>query len=666
MAHNGIWSLTLGVCCGLVFGQPPLVSDSPPIPGEVRVIGRSGEGRNIGLVVLSTEGDPDAKPGIVIVAGLDGRHTIGVEVALGVARRLVEQHAELLRTHTVYVLANANPDAVARWRAGGPRIDWGGTLTPRDDDRDRRIDEDPPTDVNGDGHITMMRVRLPSPMHGLTLTHVIDTDDPRLMRAPDANKGEHATHAVLVEGFDADGDGRIAEDGPGGVDLDRNFPYLWPEAAADAGAYPLCEPESRAIADWLIERQNVVAVIVYGPKDTIVRVPAAGRMDVTGRVPLGTEEDDRATYDALSEAFKEVTRQQSAPAGDNAGSLQGWAYAHMGLLSFSTPVWVRPDQLRREGGDRGEGSGAVPAQAPTPQPRDERAELIAQGATPQVAEFLTAAPERRRAMAMELLSMPAEEREAMQAEFLKMPTEIQSRVMQEIQRMRPEGSVGSNNGALFFSQPATGRPARRGGAAQPGPAPGASAPGVTANTSEEGKWLAYSDERGEGFVEWQPFVHPTLGKVEIGGFIPGFRLNPPEMELDRLVDEQTAVVAMLLSRMARPVADCVLVEPLGEGVWRIGVRVINAGELPTRLSIGVKARRRAPMRLRMDIEDDRILSGSPRRLIQRLAKGERHDSQWIVRGAPGSRVTVLLETAEYGTTVLDIPLEPRADQGGER
>src|SRR5690606_21752740 len=66
-------------------------------------------------------------------------------------------------------------------------------------------------------------------------------------------------------------DGRYNEDGVGGLDLHRNYPYNWrPEPGKDltgrgytqngAGEFPLSEPETKAVFMWLITHPNVGVV----------------------------------------------------------------------------------------------------------------------------------------------------------------------------------------------------------------------------------------------------------------------------------------------------------------------------------------------------------------------------------------------------------------------
>jgi hypothetical protein len=71
------------------------------------------------------------------------------------------------------------------------------------------------------------------------------------------------------EGVDNDGDGRVNEDGIGGLDLHRNYPENWRPMSEEtgrgqvqggAGEYPLSEPETRAVFSFLMTHPHVSIV----------------------------------------------------------------------------------------------------------------------------------------------------------------------------------------------------------------------------------------------------------------------------------------------------------------------------------------------------------------------------------------------------------------------
>src|SRR5205085_9685579 len=94
---------------------------------------------------------------------------------------------------------------------------------PMADDDDGLYDEDGPDDLDGDGNICQMRRLDPNGAWR------VSPEDQRLMvpLQPD-EKYEGPRYTLLgEEGIDNDGDGLINEDGPGGYDLNRNWPAGW-------------------------------------------------------------------------------------------------------------------------------------------------------------------------------------------------------------------------------------------------------------------------------------------------------------------------------------------------------------------------------------------------------------------------------------------------------
>jgi murein tripeptide amidase MpaA len=98
------------------------------------------------------------------------------------------------------------------------------------------------------------------------------------------------------------------------------------------------------------------------------------------------------------------------------------------------------------------------------------------------------------------------------------------------------------------------------------------------------KLLKWNDEHldGKGFVNWRPFEHPQLGKVEIGGWIERRTFgNPPEQFLLRTLEPNTTFViahALMGPRLGVRRASA---EALGAGIYRVRCVVANSGYLPT-------------------------------------------------------------------------------------
>src|SRR4030042_1212485 len=65
--------------------------------------------------------------------------------------------------------------------------------------------------------------------------------------------------------------------------------------------------------------------------------------------------------------------------------------------------------------------------------------------------------------------------------------------------------------------------------------------------------LAFSDKelQGRGFVPWKAYSHPTLGAVEIGGFVTYTTNPPPAVMIEKLLQSQVPWVWHLADKMPR-------------------------------------------------------------------------------------------------------------------
>lgn len=543
-------------------------------------LGRSLEGREIPLLTLSAS-SASREPAVLIVAGLDGTHLVGSEIAVRLAERLVREHPELLEAVTIHLIPRANPDAAER-NPRGVRAGHAANLRPVDLDRDGAIGEDGPVDLDGDGAVVLMR-QVDPPL-GAAATHLADPAEPRLLKTPDRAKGERAIYAVWTEGLDQDGDGRIAEDGPGGVRLDRNFPHLHPEHEPDAGRHSLSEPETRAIAEFVVANPNIVLAVVYGRHDTMTRPPEFKRMDATGRTPLGLLEEDRPLHESLAKLFKETVGETRAAESDHAGSLHAWLYAHRGIATIATVGWGRPEPPAPVAPASADAGPLASADAP------------ASGEAPEQFEEGRAAEEG-----------PSPE-----------PASIEP-------PKSPDRSL---------------KPA----------------------DPEAAAWLAISDASGGiGFVEWHPFEHPTLGPVEIGGFVPGFTTNPPPQQLDAIAAGHLSLLAELVRRRPQLRVEGPQVKELAPGLYEVRLAIVNEGRLPTATEMGVRARATLPIVLRLSTPTERIVAG---RRIERAWRiegdGGRFERRWILREPPGGEIEIEMVSDHFPDLLLRFAASPDA------
>ncbi len=622
-------------------------------------IGSSGNGSDLTLLTLSS-GNAEQNPAFLITAGLDGRRPVDSETALRVAENILTNHPDLLDNLTIYILPLVNPDGLAH-NQGAFNPSLRTTLTPLDNDRDGASDEDGPVDLNGDGYITQIR-RLNPPLDDPP-THLADPAAPRLLKKPDPLNEETATYTLYPEGLDQDHDGLIAEDGPGGIDLDRNFMHGWPAFSLDAGPVPLSESEALALAQFVIDHPRIVAALTYGRHDNLVKPPDGKGKGPEGRSPKNIDSGDVKLYKEISELYKDITGQKIASKEDIAGSFHAWLYAQRGIPSFASTVWGRPKPEKKNGEEKKE----APSDAPDKSPADP------------VSGTWTGSLNIPQAGEMDFtITMTLKEGNAVSASFDSMMS------------FDLTGTYDPGSGSLTFtgdigegmtlemdltidgnslSGTTTGpdgesidiKATRSGEAPETGEGKKGNKKDKKNKPADEdaAAWLKYSDDQrdGAGFVEWTPFDHPTLGPVEIGGFVPGFKLNPPADELDELAKKQTDFIIKLLEKRPRLTIKEPQVEMLSAGLYDIHFALINEGFLPTKTAMAVKNRATLPTVVRLSSPVERIVSGDRVSRVWAIpGSGGRSTHHWIIKTEPGETVTVTILNQQFGDQTITIPL----------
>ena len=145
----------------------------------------------------------------------------------------------------------------------------------------------------------------------------------------------------------------------------------------------------------------------------------------------------------------------------------------------------------------------------------------------------------------------------------------------------------------------------------------------------------FGKEKIDGFVDFKPVQHPDFpGKtVEVGGFKPLVRLNPPAGQLDALGNKHTDFAVTVIEKFPRLAIREVKTERLGGGVYRITARVANDGVMPTSTEMGRIAQQNYPLQVKLELPGKaEFLQGSPRQVIDRLeGNGGSAERSWLVR-----------------------------------
>ncbi len=319
----------------LVDAYPELLS--------MQSIGKSEQGREMWLITLNNPktGPDTEKPAIYIDGNVHGNEIQGAEAVMYSIWYLTKSYGkvqpltELMDRVSFYFLPMQNPDGRDYW------FDEPNTSSssrsgqrPTDNDFDGLLDEDGPEDLNGDGHIGRMYRFDPN---GRSRRN---RDDPRIIERVEPGKVGDLS-MVGSEGIDNDGDGRINEDGPGGYDMNRNWPSGWQPNYIQYGSgdYPFDRPETSAIGLFIEAHPNIAAGQSYhNSGGMILRGPGAkSRENLYPRA-------DKAVYDALGKAGEEMLPFYRymiihADLYTVHGGFVNWLSEGLGIASFTNELW---------------------------------------------------------------------------------------------------------------------------------------------------------------------------------------------------------------------------------------------------------------------------------------------------------------------------------------
>lgn len=277
---------------------------------DLYIVDNSYEGRPIYQMTVTNKksGKATDKPAAFFEGNRHSGEVTSTESVLWLMHYLIENYnkesdvTQAVDNYAIHLRPINNPDGhnLYMHTAQSNR----STVRPFDNDGDGLLDEDPSEDLDGDGYIRQMRYKVEAQGD-----YIIDPRDAtgRLMKRVEAGKGDYK---IAQEGIDNDGDGRINEDGIGGLDLHRNYPENWRPARENtgrgwtqggAGEYPLSEIETRSVFLFLLANPNIYIV---NSMDT--RVPMHLRAPSTA--PASTMfPEDNFWYEHFDKIGKSIT-----------------------------------------------------------------------------------------------------------------------------------------------------------------------------------------------------------------------------------------------------------------------------------------------------------------------------------------------------------------------
>jgi hypothetical protein len=323
-------------------------------------IGKSAQGRAMFALILNNArtGADTSKPAMYIDGNIHGNEIQASETVLYTVWYLVEQYGKndaitkLVDRSAFYFIPCVNPDGRQAWfdKQNSPHSSRTG-MKPTDDDRDGVADEDGPDDLDGDGSIGMMWRRDPNGTHKRSELDPNEMEfvQPEVRADGTIRRGDWSIAGQ--EGIDNDGDGQVNEDGPGGYDMNRNWPGDWqPDHVQNgAGDWPFSNPETDSIGRFVMSKPNIAAAQAYhNAGGMILRGPGAPDRE-------SAYASDRGTYEAIANAGAEMLPgYRSMVIWSDLYPVRGgfvtWLSESYGIVSFTNELWTEK-RIMQNGSD---------------------------------------------------------------------------------------------------------------------------------------------------------------------------------------------------------------------------------------------------------------------------------------------------------------------------
>ena len=313
-------------------------------------IGTTPEGRDLWLLTIGP--DPDrTRPSVWVDGNMHASELCGSSVALAMAEDILRHHLDpeaplldlprpaidALRDVRWFVLPRMSPDGAEAVLKTGRYV----RSAPRDLRPNRTHSRWMTGDVDGDGLALLMRVKDPGGEYvaseevpGLMLPRRIEDDGPYYKLYPEGYIEHFDGHTIPTPHFLSDNE----------TDFNRQFPWSWAPAheQAGAGAYPLAEPEARAVVEHASRHPEIFAWLnchTFGG----VFIRPLGHLPDTKMDPqdlalfrqIGAWGEELTGYPMVS-GFEEFTYEPDKPLH---GDLSDYAYNQRGAIAYVVELW---------------------------------------------------------------------------------------------------------------------------------------------------------------------------------------------------------------------------------------------------------------------------------------------------------------------------------------
>ncbi len=190
--------------------------------------------------------------------------------------------------------------------------------------------------------------------------------------------------------------------------------------------------------------------------------------------------------------------------------------------------------------------------------------------------------------------------------------------------------------------------------------------------------LKWADEHAasDAYVDWQPYDHPQLGKLELGGWNNMFTWRNPPLDFVELEVKRHYPFMLSLADMLPHLAIFALnVNNISENKFHLNLVVENSGFLPSYTSQQCKTRQASrPVRVELTLPDGTVLTSGKHRQDLGHLEGRSNkldvaavsaDSptdnrlrlEWVIQATPGTKIGVRVLSERAGTLLREVILQ---------
>lgn len=303
--------------------------------------GQSLEGREIWVLTVTNRatGEGADKPAMYIDGNIHAGEVTASHVAMHTIVNLLNSYGEcpevthLLDTRTFYILPRVNPDGAEVYLTTPYMLR--SSVRPNPEAANWPNNTLYPEDVDGNGEILFMRRQDESGQWKAS------AQDDRLLVPRQPGDWQGPFYNLYPEGRVHNYQGGPILGAPERWDLDinRNFPSAWSPTQKGGGDFPLSEPETRAMAEFIVAHPNIGVLQAYHTKSGGILRPSCAGPDKS--LPPG----DLQAFKEIGRIGEQLTGYPcvSVFEGFIGSAIYGvyidWVYEHRGILGYTTELW---------------------------------------------------------------------------------------------------------------------------------------------------------------------------------------------------------------------------------------------------------------------------------------------------------------------------------------